>query len=495
MTSEESPPGTRREITGASGSGVSAGVSEADRLRTALAAMGALLRTADATGEVTAEQTDWAAFTGQTFEQYRGIGWADALHPDDAETVLREWRAAVSEGRIYAGEQRVRRHDGEYRLFTARALPVRDGDGAAREWVSVHTDVTDARRNEDALRESEARFRLITDLMPQLVWSTLPDGYHDLYNRRWYEYVGADFERSLGEGWSTFLHPDDFERAWKVWQHSLDTGAPYEIEYRFKRHDGAYRWFIGRALPLRDETGRITRWFGTCTDIDDQKRAEETLLRQQGEIAQLNHRLRQAMVETHHRVKNNLQMISALIEIQRDAGASVPAEVLDNLSRSVRALGVIHDILTREAKGDGEADALSAKALLEQLVEAHAATVPWRRVTAIVEDARLRGREATSVALVANEYLANALKHGADGDVEVAFQARDGQATLRVRDHGPGFPAGFSPSASANTGLELIEAMVAWELGGQATYENAPDGGAVVTVVFPLQREGREDRR
>ncbi len=123
--------------------------------------------------------------------------------------------------------------------------------------------------------DPQSALRLLADGMPQLIFSTLPDGFHDYYNRRWYEYTGTTLEQTDGEGGAALVHPEDEQRTRARWQHSLDTGAPYEIEYRIRRaSDGAYRWFLGRAEPIRDGEGRIVRWFGTCTDIDDQKRAE-----------------------------------------------------------------------------------------------------------------------------------------------------------------------------------------------------------------------------
>ncbi len=125
------------------------------------------------------------------------------------------------------------------------------------------------------LENPQSALRLLADGMPQLIFSTLPDGFHDYYNRRWYEYTGTTLEESGGIQWANLLYPDDAERARIRWQHSLETGEPYEIEYRFRRgSDGSYRWFLGRAEPIRDMEGNIIRWFGTCTDIDDQKRAE-----------------------------------------------------------------------------------------------------------------------------------------------------------------------------------------------------------------------------
>jgi PAS domain S-box-containing protein len=122
---------------------------------------------------------------------------------------------------------------------------------------------------------TEDTLRFLADLVPQLVWSTTADGYHDYYNQRWYEYTGMPREGSQGWNWKNFLHPDDYDRAVEVWSRALRTGEPYEIEYRFKRaSDGEYRWFIGRALPQRGANGQVVRWFGTCTDIQDQKAAE-----------------------------------------------------------------------------------------------------------------------------------------------------------------------------------------------------------------------------
>lgn len=129
----------------------------------------------------------------------------------------------------------------------------------------------------EELQKLLKEFRFVTDFMPQMVWSALPDGYHDYYNKRWYEYTGLSYDGTKGEGWNSVLHPDDREMAWKVWNQSLQTGEPYEIEYRFRRHDGEYHWFLGRALPLRDENGEIRKWFGTCTDIHEQKLANTIL--------------------------------------------------------------------------------------------------------------------------------------------------------------------------------------------------------------------------
>src|SRR4051794_4535920 len=248
-------------------------------------------------GEFTEPQPEWTAFTGQSFEELRGDGWIDAIHPNDRARTLSAWRRARAEGAPFVVEHRVRRSDGEYRWMQARALPLVDETGVVREWVGAHTDVTDRRLAEQALRRGEEQLRYALDSIPQMVWTTRPDGYHEYYNRRWYEYTGLSFEETRGDGWNRVLHPDDRARALDCWRESLESGEPYSIEYRFRRHDGEYRWFLGQALAQRDAAGAIVRWFGPCTDIEEQKRAEAERDRLIDEVGAERARLREVFAQ------------------------------------------------------------------------------------------------------------------------------------------------------------------------------------------------------
>ncbi|SFP92712.1 PAS domain S-box-containing protein [Hymenobacter arizonensis] len=118
----------------------------------------------------------------------------------------------------------------------------------------------------------------LADVIPQLVWITDPAGFHTYFNQRWIDFTGYNLADSVGpDMWNNLLHPDDQARARQVWGHSLATGVDYSIEYRFKAKDGSYRWFLGQALPRRDEDGQIVAWFGTCTDIQEQRQMREQL--------------------------------------------------------------------------------------------------------------------------------------------------------------------------------------------------------------------------
>jgi PAS domain S-box-containing protein len=145
----------------------------------------------------------------------------------------------------------------------------------------------EARARLEALRDSEARFEAIANSIDQMVWSTTADGYHDYYNDRWYEFTGVPKGSTDGDAWNDMFHPEDQEKAWSMWRRCLASGEPYQIEYRLRHASGDYRWVLGRAQCVRDARGQITRWFGTCTDIQDIIEAREVLARSGQELEHL----------------------------------------------------------------------------------------------------------------------------------------------------------------------------------------------------------------
>jgi PAS domain S-box-containing protein len=223
--------------------------------------------------------------------------------------------------------------------------------------------------------EVEQALRFVLDGMPQLVWSTRPDGYHDFYNRRWYEYTGADPNVTRGGGWNDPLHPDDQQRAWDRWKRSLESGEDYEIEYRFRRADGEYRWFLGRALPMRDETSRIVRWFGTCTDIDDQKRLEQ----QRAEVlaqAEATSRLKDEFLAiVSHELRTPLTAILGWTRLQRGRPELLP-KAMAVIERNAEAQAkLIEEILETSRIVTGKVQLSQRLADLNDVVQAAVDTI------------------------------------------------------------------------------------------------------------------------
>jgi two-component sensor histidine kinase len=213
------------------------------------------------------------------------------------------------------------------------------------------------------------------------------------------------------------------------------------------------------------------------------------------EIAGLNARLQRAMAETHHRVKNNLQVITGMIDMQIMDGPqeAIPPSELQRLGQHVRALATLHDLLTQEAKADGDVHHLSTKAALERLIPLVRDLAGTRPVHYRVDDALIPVNQSTALAVLLNELVSNAVKHG-EGDIDVSLAVANGTGRLEVADGGPGFPPDFSSITAASTGLELVESLSRWDLQGLASYQNRPEGGAKVVVTFPIRKEGTAEK-
>ena len=217
------------------------------------------------------------AYLGLSLEQLRGSGWTVAVHPDDLSALLAAWESIMSSGKPGEVKTRLRRFDGEYRWFLFRANPIRDESGLVSGWLGVSTDLEDRKRAPEALPASERDLRSVMNTIPTTAWTSRPDGYCDFLNQRWLDYAGMSGEQAQAWGWTAAIHPDDVGGLVEYWQSCLASGMPAQTEARMRRFDGAYRWFLFRANPLRDESGNIVKWYGTNIDIEDRKRNEEAL--------------------------------------------------------------------------------------------------------------------------------------------------------------------------------------------------------------------------
>ena len=375
-------------------------------------------------------------------------------------------------------------------VVTAIAAQAAIGYDKAQLYRAAQFEIAARTRSENALRESEARFRQLADSMPQIVWTAGLDGRPDYYNKKWYVYTGLDEDKITS--WRSIIHPDDSLSTRQQWMHSVHTGEPCEVEYRLRHKDGEYRWHLGRALPVRDQSGEIAHWFATCTDIDDLKQAEAELAHHHDQLADHADRLQQALddreilfKEVHHRVKNNLQVICSLVRLQATRISDPTGrDALDDTYNRIYSIGLVHEVLY----GEQEAATLDLATYLGRLC-ATLERIYGAAERRISIEASATGTldlvRAVPVGLLVNELLSNALKHafpqGGPGRIWVWFRA-DGEFELVVGDDGVGVADEPSPARPGSLGATIIAALVQ-QLG--ATMSREGGGGTVHTVRFP----------
>ena len=432
---------------------------------------------------------------GGPIEQY-----LRAVHPDDLVRVQSEIAEASASGKRYDVKYRLVMPDKSLCYVAARGKVEGDAEGRSAQLNGIVIDITAQQQAESARAEALAqaeRDRLLLDAFLE----SLPAGVVIAEPNGRVVRVNAAFARLWGGNPPMSPDVEGYREYIGYW---ADTGRLVEVEewamaralrgetcpgdlVEIERFDGGgRRVIINSAAPVRDSQGNIVAGIVAELDVTEQVRAQETLKRNQREIETLNARLTRAMRETHHRVKNNLQVIAGLIEIQESDDVVSPA--MQRIKQHVRALALLHDLLTQSVKDGAEGTHVPANEVIVRLLTMLQATSGSRRIEADVDEVALAVRNAAALALLINECVSNAIKHSR-GNVQVILRAENGLARLEVRDDGDGFPSGFDPRQAANTGLELIDSAARWDLRGEVRYENNADGGGRVVVTFPLDNE------
>ncbi|HWK51261.1 MAG TPA: PAS domain-containing protein, partial [Steroidobacter sp.] len=355
----------------------------------------------------------------------------------------------------------IRRPSGEFevRWWAPLNIPVLGPDGSVRHIIHQVEDVTaeilerqkaaEAKAAEErmravaeVLRDREEQFRTLADALPQLAWMADETGRIYWYNRRWYEYTGKTLEEMQGWGWRNVQHPDHVERVMERIQHSWDTGETWEDTFPLRGANGQYRWFLSRAVPLKDAEGRVTRWFGTNTDITERQEREDFQ--------------KLLLYEVSHRVKNSLAMVSALLDLQAKGLAGTMRHTIEDASVRVRTVATVHDQLWRQA----DARDIELAPFLSNLAAAIATGAPRHTTIVDVEPAIVSADAAVPIGLLVNELVSNAYKHAyaPDSAGEVRITGRRTQKRcyeLVVADAGRGVPGDFDLRKKSRSSLGM----------------------------------------
>lgn len=470
-----------------------------------------------------------------------GSFWLDRIHPDDRERVNTSIQEAINKGtKNWNNQYRFRKANGEYVILLDKGSVVTDESGVPYRMLGAMADVTKVERTEQQLQEKNdelqrvlQEFRFVTDFMPQMVWVTKPDGYHEYYNKRWYDYTGLDAETSQDKGWSLVLHPDDYDRTWKVWHHSLQTGEDYEIEYRMRGSDGTYRWFLGRAIPLRDESGKIVKWFGTCTDVHDQKTLSDVLESKVKERTQelqdanteleiSNNELMQFASVASHDLKEPLRKIHMFSNIIKERYmAESPSGALDYMNRIIRSSArmtkLIDDLLTYSRLSINTLfESTNLNSIINEVLSDLELSITEKGAEVTVDDFPHMEVVPGQMRQVFQNVIANALKFSRPDvaprisitseliqqpDFEAVSDGKGDYCRISIADNGIGFDEQYtakiftifqrlhSREKYEGTGIGLaITKKIIEKHNGLITAHSTPGGGSTFVIILPLRQ-------
>jgi PAS domain S-box-containing protein len=408
-----------------------------------------------------------------------------------------EWASvrALSEGETSLDELiDIETFDGKSKTMRNSAAPIRNAEGLIVGAVFVNEDVTERVRAEDAVRKNEKQLRDVIDTIPVIAFTDMPDGSNEFTNRSWQEYTGLSREDAAGWGWESTVHPDDIARFHEEWCAAVSAGTPFDNAARYRGADGQYRWFLVRAVPLRDERGNLLRWYGVLMDIEDRVHAEQALRESADRLQLLSRRLLEVQEEERRHLARELHdefgQLLATITVQLHAAKTLAGE---------SARSIIEECISILQRAGDEVRSLALELRPTMLDTAGLdATLRWlaaqhEQRTGIATEVvghlnEVPGEVAIAAFRVIQEALTNVLRHAQARHIWIELSQSDGAVELLVRDDGVGFDVPKTLDWAANRGhLGLVGMKERVQiLGGHLEVDSKPGLGTRIRLSLPL---------
>ncbi len=431
----------------------------------------------------------------------------------EVQTQLNDAIQRAAAGELIRYDVKVRLSPEHYILIDFSLIPLFDKVGNVEYLIPSGIDITEREKSKQALKQSEYELRLITEVIPQQVWTALPNGEIDYINQRWQEYTGISLEKIRGSGWSTIVHPDDLERVSQTWTKAIETGEKYNIKARLRQADGTYRWFLGRARPLRDREGKIIKWYGTNTDITRIKQLEERLRQQTKDLTKANQIKDEFLAIVSHELRTPLNPILGWAQLL--AAGKLDAEKqsmgIEIIQRNAKLQAqLIDDLLDVSRILRGKLNLKVTPVNLESVIKSALATV---QLATEAKSIQIDTKFQTDIGQVSGDagrlqqivwnLVSNAIKFTPEeGRVTVKLEQVDNQAQIQVRDTGKGIDPEFLPyvfdrfrQAESTTtrkygglglGLAIVRHLTELHGGTVAVTSQGEGQGATFSVKLPL---------
>jgi PAS domain S-box-containing protein len=480
----------------------------------------------------------WLDFTGRTLEQEMGNGWAEGVHPDDFQRCLDTYTNAFDARQNFKMEYRLRRFDGEHRWIFDTGVPRFAPTGEFLGYIGSCVDIHERNLAEEALRDSEERYRILTEVSPQAIWMGDSRSGITYCNQYWFDYSGLTMEQTAGYGWIDIIHPEDrvgvarhWHRVFKTSMQAVTNATTYEAEIRFRRvSDGNYRWHLVRGLPFRDAAGQIIKWVGVATDIHDRKVAEAALQqlnemleqRIQERTAQLeaaNKELESFSYSVSHDLRAPLRHIAGFVELLQKRHSSTTTldetsqRYLKIIAETSKQAGILIDellIFSRMGRTEMRYIDINMEQLVEEIKRDLQTQIPGRTINWHIQSLPEVQGDPSMLRLVLRNLIDNAVKYTQTRnptEITVGSIDNENEVVFFVQDNGVGFNMQYvhklfgvfqrlhSDPQFEGTGVGLANVQrIIHRHNGRVWAESVVDSGATFYFSLPKlsKKEGNE---